>query len=235
MHDPWLDRISEYIDGDLGADDARAFETHLAGCASCRDALDALREIVAAAGTLEDRAPARDLWAGIAAGIAADAVIPAVGAPGNVIPLRSAKARRFSFSMPQLGAAALVLMSISAGAAWLLTGAGSSGGAVYEQGTIFQAAGSPPSEVRLAGTEPPAPPTAAAIEDALSAARASLDPATVDVLERSIESINAAIADAHAALEADPGNPYLQRQLDSTLQRRQDVLRRASRVQRAGT
>jgi hypothetical protein len=213
MHDPWVDRISEYIDGDMGADEARAFETHRAGCASCRDTFEMLREIVAAARTLEDRSPARDLWTGIAAGIAADAGSPAGGASGDVIPLRAPHARRFSFSMPQLAAAALVLMSVSAGAAWLVTNAGRIGGAVSEQGTIFQAAGPPPPEVRLAGTAPPMPPqpTAGAIEDALAAARASLDPATVDVLERSIESINAAIADAHAALEADPGNPYLQR------------------------
>jgi anti-sigma factor RsiW len=253
MQDPWLDRISEYIDGDMGPADARAFETHLAGCADCRATLETVRGIVAAAAALADHAPVRDLWPGIAAGIAADAVTPAPDAAvaatpagyGAVrpdaargsIPLRAVDARRFSFSTRQLAAAALVLMSVSAGAAWLLTGTGSSD-AVYQQGTIFQAAGSEPADVRMVGVpEPAAPPqpSATTIDEALAAARASLDPATVEVLERSIESINAAIADAHAALEADPGNPYLQRQLDSTLQRRQDVLRRAHRVQRAGT
>jgi hypothetical protein len=54
------------------------------------------------------------------------------------------------------------------------------------------------------------------------------------VLERSLESIQSAIAAAEAALAADPGNSRLQRQLDSTLQRRQELAARVSRVHRGG-
>jgi hypothetical protein len=236
MHDPWMDRLSEYIDGGLDAGEARALERHVAGCDTCSVTLDELRAVVAAARAAGDQPPAQDLWAGIAAAIDADAAH--AGRRVAVLPLRraGAPAPRFSFSAPQLAAAALVLMSLSAGAAWLLGGGAAEGG-VYEEGAIFQSAGALPDEVRLVGTAPAAPPepSAAYIDDALAAARAVLDPATVEVLERSIEAINAAIADSHAALEADPGNPYLQRQLDSTVQRRQEVLRRAGRVQRAGT
>jgi anti-sigma factor RsiW len=238
MHDPWTDRLSAYIDGELDDADARALETHLRQCDVCTTTLAGLRDVVAAARTLPDHEPPHDLWAGIAAGIAADTAAREV----DVLPLRPrrAVAARFSFTAPQLAAAALVLMTLSGAAVWFAVGsdtrAAAANGAVAA-GTIFQSAVGAPADVRLAAV--PAPVAGAAedareIEAALESARGTLDPSTVAVLERSIESIEAAIADARAALEADPGNPYLQRQLDSTLQRRQDVLRRASGVRRAG-
>jgi DNA-binding FrmR family transcriptional regulator len=248
MNDPWMDRFSEYVDGELGADEAQSLERHLCSCAECRDTVSQLRAVVGAAHSLTDREPPRDLWAGIAAGL--DAAPREADGDAGVVPFRAPAPtqRRFSFSAPQLAAAAMILVAVSAGSAWLLTGAGGFGGAgtgavAYEQGAIFQSAGSAPDEIRLTGTTPGAQPApdapssrdAAEVEEVLSAARESLDAATVEVLERSLESISAALADAHAALDADPGNPYLQRQLDSTLQRREDVLRRVSRVQRGGT
>jgi hypothetical protein len=249
MNDPWMDRLSEYVDGELGADEAQSLERHLCSCAECRDTVSQLRAVVGAAHSLTDREPPRDLWAGIAAGL--DAAPREADGDAGVVPFRAPAPtqRRFSFSEPQLAAAAMILMAVSAGSAWLLTGAGGRGGAAgtgdvaYEQGAIFHSAGASPEEIRLTAATPGGQPEPAAlssrhavqVEEVLSAARESLDPATVDVLERSLQSINAALADAHAALEADPGNRYLQRQLDSTLQRRDDVLRRVSRVQRRGT
>ena len=66
------------------------------------------------------------------------------------------------------------------------------------------------------------------LERALEASRERLDPATVEVVESSLEAINQALADARAALEADPANPHLQRQLESTMQKKLALLRRAS-------
>jgi hypothetical protein len=68
----------------------------------------------------------------------------------------------------------------------------------------------------------------AALEQALEQNSAQLDPVTIDVIQRSLEAINDAIDDARAALEADPGNPYLHRQLDNTMRKKIDVLRRAT-------
>ena len=52
MHDPWNDRLSEYLEGELSPTQARALEAHLAGCASCRDELEMLRRVLRAAGGL---------------------------------------------------------------------------------------------------------------------------------------------------------------------------------------
>src|SRR5260370_8076247 len=62
MNDRWTDRLSEYVDGELGVADARALEAHLASCGDCRATLEALRRVVARARALDDRAPEADLW-----------------------------------------------------------------------------------------------------------------------------------------------------------------------------
>lgn len=59
-------RLSEYLDGDLPARERAELETHLEGCAACRALLADLRRIVATAGALTDREPARDLWPALA-------------------------------------------------------------------------------------------------------------------------------------------------------------------------
>ena len=66
--------------------------------------------MVSRARALDDRAPSADLWPAIAAMVGPDG--------GAVVPIRSA--RRFSFSVPQLAAAAVLLVAGSGGAAWLL-------------------------------------------------------------------------------------------------------------------
>src|SRR5690606_33702619 len=104
-----------------------------------------------------------------------------------------------------------------------------------ESGTVVQAAGDVGRNVRMVDLRPEPQYTGdiAALEAALEANRDRLDPATIDVIERSLESIDRAIEDARAALDADPGNPYLHRQLDNTMRKKVDVLRLATRVQRA--
>lgn len=240
MHDPWTDRLSEYLDGDLAPDDARALEEHLVGCDACIATVAELRAVLARADALTDAEPAQDLWAGIAAAIAAEK-------QDGVLPLRSAGAVpagrtrrgggwRLSFTMPALAAAALALVTLSAGAVWWLSGAGSRPETAV--GAIAHTSDTPSPDARLVAAAPASDRYAAdtvELEAALAAARDQLDPATVEVIERSLEAIDQAIADARAALDADPDNPFLTRQLDNTMQRRLDVLRRAGRVQRAGT
>src|SRR5687768_2462955 len=96
------DRLSEYITGDLDAPERAQVEQHLAGCADCRQLATDLRGIMTSASSLGDSAPARDLWAGVAARIA---------------PLRAR--RRFSFTLPQLAAAGIALMLLSGGMVWV--------------------------------------------------------------------------------------------------------------------
>lgn len=232
MHDPWTDRLSEYIDGALGPDVARSVEQHLEECTACRVTLEELRTVIARARAVEDSAPERDLWDGIAARISAR---PTQTAP-DVVPLRVRTGRRFSFTLPELAAAALILVALSAAAVWWL--GSHAAGPAPTMGAIVHTAGDAGVNgqlVTLATAENRFDDDIAALERTLDDARELLDPATIDVIERSLEVIDQAITDARVALAADPGNPHLTRQLDNTMRTKLEVLRRAHRVQRVGT
>lgn len=55
--------VDEYLDGELGQDEAAAFEAHLGTCASCRSELEAVRALIKATGELpRELEPERDLW-----------------------------------------------------------------------------------------------------------------------------------------------------------------------------
>src|SRR5512142_2693307 len=101
MSDKWTDRLSEYLDDELDVAETAALEAHLQTCAECATTLQQLRAVVARADQIVDRPPERDLWAGIAARMAQPAETQ-----GRVKPAR----RHFSFSIPQLAAASIVLM-----------------------------------------------------------------------------------------------------------------------------
>src|SRR5207249_2341818 len=54
MKDQWTDRLSEYLDGELGAAERAALEGHLATCGECGATLAELRRVVARAGDRRD-------------------------------------------------------------------------------------------------------------------------------------------------------------------------------------
>lgn len=111
LPDPWIDRLSEYLDGELDGADRGALEAHLESCANCRSTLESLRRVTARAATLTDRAPATDGWAQLRSSIEGkrgDAPLRLVDdAPRPARPVR----RTFAFSLPQAAAAAAVLVA----------------------------------------------------------------------------------------------------------------------------
>jgi anti-sigma factor RsiW len=113
MTDQWMHRLSEYLDGDLTPVERSELEEHLAACETCRRVLDELRIVMAQAAVLPDRDPEADLWPAVR-----DAI-----AQGRVVPIQAARtARRFSFSLAQVLAAAATLALVSATAIWLAVG-----------------------------------------------------------------------------------------------------------------
>jgi tetratricopeptide (TPR) repeat protein len=121
MHEEWTDRLSDYLDGELSAEECRDVEAHLRECASCSDVLNELKRVVALAQSIEPRPPRADLWAGIAERI------DAAGRPSaqpveraNVTTFPHRIPRRIAFTLPQLAAAALVVAAVSGGIAWAL-------------------------------------------------------------------------------------------------------------------
>ena len=71
------------------------------------------------------------------------------------------------------------------------------------------------------------------LERVLAEGRDKLSPATVAVLERNLALIDAAIAEARAALEADPANADLRALLWGAHRQKLDLLDRATRLTRS--
>src|SRR5437773_11981878 len=113
MKDQWTDRLSGYLDGDLGVAERSALEAHLASCPACEATLDELRRVVARAQALDDRPPASDLWPAIAEQIGVSS-----GAH-RVVSLAEHRTRRVTFTVPQLAAAAALLLLLGSGGAYL--------------------------------------------------------------------------------------------------------------------
>jgi negative regulator of sigma E activity len=209
------EQLSALVDGEVTGDALAAAQSHLVACGECRAAYDALLRIKRHAGALDDRPPARDLWPGIAARL---------GEPVKVVPL--APRRRLAFSIPQLAAAAVVLMAVSAGSVLLVTDGRRTPApvaAAAPAGTLPQVAG-------LASAEGVQSYDAAIreLQAALDARRSLLDTATVRAVQQSLAVIDAAIRQAEAALAQDPNSMYLNSHLERALGRKLEVLRRVT-------
>jgi len=225
MADQWTHRLSEYLDDELSATERRRLDEHLQGCPACRETLEELHAVATRAASLEDRSPARDLWAGVAARIGA--------APSEAEAAVGGRWRRLrlAFTVPQLAAAALALMTVSAGSVWL----------AGPRRPIVQQAGAPATQGPAITASPVAMVEGAYqaavsdLERVLAEGRGRLDSATVRVLEQNLGIIDAAIAQSQRALAADPASPYLNAHLASTMKRKLELLRQASRLVAART
>jgi anti-sigma factor RsiW len=228
MTDPWTDRLSAYIDGELATRERDELEAHLAGCGDCRAIVADLRAVVAQAASLPAREPAADLW---------PAIRDRIGGDVRVIPLTQARPasrdRRLAVSIPQLAAAAAIVAFLSGGAVWLALRAGPTEQAFAVDADLTMS-GEPAAAVSFAGTRE-FDAAIAQLESQLDEARAQLDPSTVAIVEHNLDVIDAAIAEARRALADDPANPYLNRHLDNTLMTKIEVLRRATGIGRGRT
>ena len=223
-----IDHLSAYLDGDLDATESQAVEDHLRTCAACTRELDALRRLVAFAGTVTstDVPPSRDLWPGIEARL----VSPTLAT------FAATRHGRVSFSIAQLAVAAVLLMAVSGATAWFLRGGIANAPGIATPAAI-QAEVEPTPEpdavrpVNFADAQYDA--AVADLERTLEERRNDLNPRTVEILERNLKLIDAAIAQARQALEEDPGNAYLNRHLVDSRRRKLDLLRRAAAINEA--
>lgn len=168
---------------------------------------------------LDETLPERDLWPGIASRIGASS------------------SRRVSITWSQLALAASLLVAASAGVTWRLARVPAVPPAAVEQ--VVRA------ESESNGTAPGAVVPAnfadaqydAAVTDLerlLRNERDRLDPRTVMVIERNLQTIDDAIREAREALAHDPANTYLNSHLADARQRKLELLRRATTLATTG-
>lgn len=217
MNDQWTDRLSEYLDGELADAERMALEAHLATCADCTAVLADLRRVVTRAQALDDRPPARDLWSGIA---------ERIGVSTDDLARRRAR-RRVSFTVPQLIAASVALIALSAGVARLVLRpttnrepTAMNPGSVSVVPVAIQKAGATADhdvqDLRLA------------LADGQRTGR--LSPMTVHRIEHSLAVIDSALAEGKRALAVDPKSAYLNQHLADTMRRKMEFLREANRI-----
>jgi anti-sigma factor RsiW len=244
VHEEWTNQLSDYLDGELPADERDAVEAHLRGCPPCAAVLNDLKRVVARASTVASHPPQADLWAGIAGRIERDTA-------ARVVPFSAREARRVVFTLPQLAAAAALLIAVSGGMAWQIAVRSPQGlrhttQDAAQASTPDVAQGSPSS---VAQGFSPAAGTGAAdfarvetasmadaqydaavsdLEKALKAGRGRLDASTIAIVEHNLQIIDQAINQAREALASDPANSYLSSHLVEARRRKLDLLRRAT-------
>jgi len=232
--DEFTDQLSGYLDHEPGAAERSRLEEHLAGCAECRAVLADLREIVAAAPLYEGTPPASDLWPELAARLD-EAKVVALPTPWTAPAAPDALHRPRGlrrFSLPELVAASLVTAALGAGGAWLALRGEPAGPTVA---AVPAPAPSDPSiepgralTVSLADADYDA--AVAELEEVLVEGRSRLDTATVRVIDESLVRIDGAIEDARAAIQRDPANGYLTRQITANMRRKLNLLRTAAKA-----
>ena len=216
--------MHDVVDGLVPEAERAAVDDHLRSCATCRDELARLRELVGALGALPTDAVApAGLWTGIEARI--EGTTPAEGASGaTVLPFPSARdaRRRVSLTLPQLAAAAAVVALVSAGVVWAaLSGRGATSEGLSRTEAV---AGSTARMVASGGGYEQA---LAQLESVVERERASLAPETLATLERSMATVDSAIAEIQEALRNDPNSELLARLLANHQGAKLRVLRHA--------
>lgn len=228
-HDRYREMLGDMIDGGLEEADRSRLMGHLSDCDGCRDELEAISTLRGEARALpRGIAPQRDLWAGIAARIGAEEQ----GAPVIDLATRRQSVRRWADRRrwAPLAAAAVLLVVASSGITMALMG-GDAG-----EPMLADVAATPSQErptTAFAAFQPAEAEyqsAVAALEAELAARRESLSPETIEVIESNLAIIDQAIAEARAALEADPSSDALSRYLSGVYRQKVDLLGSAVKI-----
>jgi hypothetical protein len=234
MPDRYTNQLSAYLDDELDSASRARLTAHLRTCPECTGLLADLRAIVAVAPAYSGREPSRELWPEIEARLGEAEVIDIGGAR----PSAASSVRRFGWR--ELIAASIVMAAVGGGAVYLALG-GRSGpnapGLAVSPGAPPPAVATPsPSGSRnVAFAEREYDSAVRDLEQVLEAGRSRLDTATVRSVEESLQKIDAAIAEARAAIQRDPSNGYLNRQIAANMRRKLNLLRVATNAIAART
>jgi hypothetical protein len=214
---PSLEELSQLADGDLASDVAAGVERHIGTCAACRAKLERLRMLLERAAELPRTIdPPPGAWRVIR------------GRLQDGSPAVALRPRHWARAWGLRAAAAVLLVASSSAITVLVVRSWSP----TDVATV--------SEL-VPATPVPVPAALAAVEQSyadvveeltltLEAQRGELSPATMATLERTLRVIDAAIAEARAALAADPANDTLLEVLSANYEQKVQLLRRVSEL-----
>jgi hypothetical protein len=179
------DWLGDAVEGTLEPARRAELEAHCSACASCRELLDDLTKIRAAAAALDRRTPSPELWNAIAAKVGTSS---------------ASRWGHLSSSWVQLAAAAALVAALGVSAWWGLT-LRPRPNAPETTSTLVRTAA---SELQLA--EQHYLNAIASLEKLTLQKETTLDPAVAAEIALSLQSIDRAIADSRAALTSDPSS-----------------------------
>ena len=205
---------------------------------------------------LPEMRPARDLWPGVQSRLSQPPALGEIDANAvrgdrvvgsNVIgfertePAGARKRRLVSVTWTQLALAASLLMAVTVSLTWLVArqpaGSTAANAGTPEQvvRAVSEPMGSASGDVQRANfADAQFDAAVADLERILGEARDQLDPRTVMVIERNLQTIDQAIREAREALDRDPANTYLNSHLADARRRKLELLRTATALGSTG-
>ena len=221
-----FEELNDYLDGRLDKQAAIRVSEHITQCQVCASEHDQLTQLLAEASAAKISVdPGEDLWTDVKQAIQArkEVALPVIGDA----PFIGASKTHVRVSPILLAAAAVVLIVLSSGVTAVMLR--------RPDGPVAVLPNSPqaPNLVLPASFQATEDEYARTIRDlrvAVDAQRQNLSPETVRTVDHSLAVIDSAIAEARAALIADPNNRTLVDLLASSYQRKLDLLRRTSEL-----
>jgi putative zinc finger protein len=228
-----FERLNAYVDGVLDEREAKAVEEHLAVCQTCALEHDQLKMVLRDVGTLSRSVlPPEDLWPELKKALNSRKEIsltPKVGSR-TAAAVPSWKASPW-IPRVRLLAAGLVLVVLSS---WVTATVLRSRDLATRDRVIPVPSPSSPRQTMLLAsfreTESEYTRTIEELKLAVDTQRSTLSPETVRTIDHSLAVVDSAIAEARAALLADPNSQMLMDLLSSSYQRKLDLLRRSSEL-----
>lgn len=215
-HPDW-DTLNEFVDGVLPDALTAEVREHLGHCAQCsamhEDVLQLVHRLQHAP---VPQAPA-ELWQGVHASVSTYVRATPVKT------LTQKPQRVFSLSAQQLAAAAVLLVIATTAATVLFTRERGGSVPVVAIDTLR-------TPLELTATDRQYLATVEQLETELIRTRQQLQPSTIAMVERSLATIDTALAEAREALLADPANAELREVLESAYRQKVDFLKRAMQI-----
>ena len=226
MTHPTDGELQDLSDGLLARAERERIEHHLAVCQSCTDSLAVIESLKADALLLRvDCEPPADEWQAIASRLSERSPAGSRSEPAPVVGTAASRPRALPTNL-RVAAGVVLALGLGAGAALIVDRAGtdpSESVGASRPGAPALGAGDGAELVRT--LEEAYGPSITELQDALALGRDQLEPETLAVIEENLGIIEAALARARAAIDADPSAPAVTRSLDSLYRAKIQLLR----------
>jgi len=234
---PDFEVLSDLHDGYLSRDVAAATLEHLSVCDLCAATYKSIASLVSSASGLPKSVlPPEDLWIDLRKSLEErkEIVLPTSKNINRRVIGSTTAPRLSGRTVALLAAAAVVLIALSSGITAVVLRNGTNSLAARGAGQIpVQSGAVVPGALLPVGfrqTESEFNRTIDELQQAVDTQRGQLSPETIRTVNRSLAVVDSAIAEARAALLADPNNQMLVDLLSASYQRKLDLLRRTSEL-----